>query len=582
MVTSISVWVVAKHSVHARVLIEETSVGNVTIRLLPLAALSLSVGGCATTGSPPLQMSVPVAVVLSHVPKANPSAYGVTMPNRLSPQLAEVVVAQGSMAMENVSREFARYGYNGDGPLIAPIGISQSGSVPTEATKTEPDKNVYLVLTNQHGPDSSYNYGTHFLYQGHENGISDANKREMGYVTRINLDADTFHRVTKLASDDKDGNSLPTFDGITWSPFIQRLLLTSETGPDGGVWAATVDFPAVVEDLSGVMGRAGYEGVQNDSDGNVWLVEDVKGAKGTISRNALQPNGHVYRFVPNDKTDLSRGGKLQALQLMSLSNPGQPIVFHADQIEQDIMSQDMKDLHSYGKIFNTRWVTIHDTAIDGAKPFDANAAAKQAFATPFKRPENGQFRPGSQFREFFFDETGDTDQNTQAGAGYGGFGAILKLTQASPSADTGTLTLFYRGNVEHTGFDNLAFWDAQHLLVVEDGGDKLHEQRSAFDSAYLLNVGNNYAAADAPAPVRILALGRDASATVDSYLLKVPGFQNVGDNEITGIHISDGDATTGGLLGAKVPTPFAGGWRVFYTQQHGDNTTYEIIPAPKF
>jgi hypothetical protein len=27
------------------------------------------------------------------------------------------------------------------------------------------------------------------------------------------------------------------------------------------------------------------------------------------------------------------------------------------------------------------------------------------------------------------------------------------------------------------------------------------------------------------------------------------------------------------LLGAKVPLPFRDGWRVFYTQQHGDNVT---------
>ena len=55
------------------------------------------------------------------------------------------------------------------------------------------------------------------------------------------------------------------------------------------------------------------------------------------------------------------------------------------------------------------------------------------------------------------------------------------------------------------------------------------------------------------------------------------GFQNSGDNEITGMHISDGDATEAGLIGTKAPTPFKNGWRVFYTGQHGDNVTWEII-----
>jgi hypothetical protein len=57
------------------------------------------------------------------------------------------------------------------------------------------------------------------------------------------------------------------------------------------------------------------------------------------------------------------------------------------------------------------------------------------------------------------------------------------------------------------------------------------------------------------------------------------GFQNDGDNEITGIHISDGDASVSGILGVKTPRPLVAGsaWRTFYTAQHGDNVTYELI-----
>ena len=39
-----------------------------------------------------------------------------------------------------------------------------------EAHKTEPDKNTYLVLRGQPGADPDYDYGTHFLFQGHETG----------------------------------------------------------------------------------------------------------------------------------------------------------------------------------------------------------------------------------------------------------------------------------------------------------------------------------------------------------------------------------------------------------------------------
>jgi len=85
-------------------------------------------------------------------------------------------------------------------------------------------------------------------------------------------------------------------------------------------------------------------------------------------------------------------------------------------------------------------------------------------------------------------------------------------------------------------------------------------------------------------PVRFLAEGRDPLATIDAGLvtLKDTGFQNDGDNEITGIHVSDGDPSPAGLLGAKVPTPFENGWRMFYTQQHGENTTFEVLKRQNF
>ena len=342
-----------------------------------------------------------------------------------------------------------------------------------------------------------------------------------------------------------------------------------------------MDYPSTVEDISGALGRGGYEGIQNDSDGNLWIAEDVGGSFGTVNVNARQPNSFIYRFVPKDPTDL-KAGKLQALQVLSLAS-GQPIVFHAGQADADILSQDVQDLHTYGNVFQTTWVTIHNTDTDGTAPFNANALAKAAGATPFKRPENGLFRPGTDFREFYFDETGDTDIRTQAGAQFGGFGAVMKLTQAHPSADMGTLTMFFRGDPDHAAFDNVAFWSADQVVFVEDRGDTLHTQHNALDSAFLFDLNADYSDANPPPPLRLIAQGRDASATIDSALLALVattanGFQNDGDNEITGIHISDGDPTKQGILGAKRPRPFRAGWRVFYTQQHGDNITYEIRP----
>jgi hypothetical protein len=500
----------------------------------------------------------------TNVAAANPKTPGFAAPNILSPELIEAAVAQGSMRLENGTAAVPFYGYDGDGTHVPLPGTN------AEATKSEPDKNTYLVIDGLKGADPSYDYGTHFLFQGHEGGSP-------GYITRINLDADGAHRVTLLATADTTGASLPTFDGSTWDPWAKRLLFTAEFGAKTGVWQATLDVPAKAEDISGALGRGGYEAIQNDSEGNIWLVEDIGGARGTgANSNARQANSFIYRFVPTNRSDLTNG-KLQALQVTSLRT-GQPIVFHAGQADADILSGDIKDLHTYGKVFKTRWVTVHDTAADGAVPFNANALAKAKGATPFKRPENGQFRPGSQFTEFYFDETGDTNALSSANADFGGWGSILKLTQASPSADTGTLTLFFKCDQAHSGFDNTAFFSGDEVAFVEDAGDTLHTQRNALDSGYLFDVNTDYSN-PANKPVRFLAQGRDPSATTDSALLGSTGFRNEGDNEITGIHVSNGDPGPDGILGAEIPEPFnpGGDWRAFYTQQHGDNVTYELL-----
>jgi hypothetical protein len=515
---------------------------------------------------------------LTNVPAANPKTAGVTSPNVLSPELQEIAVAQGSTKTEGGNALTGYYGYfnNVLTPTGAPRMLPMPGAIPApspaplvEASKSEPDKNTYLILRNQDGPDAHYNYGTHFLFQGHEGTVGG-----QSYLTRVNLDADGAHRVTLLATTDVNGHPIPTIDGSTWYPFSNRLLLTSENGASGAVLQATANYPSTVEDLSGIFGRGGYEGIQADNRGNIIIVEDSGGSAGTLNPHAKRPNSFVYRFIPYNILDLRAGGKLQVLQVMSKAHAG-PIVFGSLGADADIKSQDTKDIHTYGLVFQTQWVTVHDTATQGSTPFDANAAAKTAGGTPFKRPENGQFRPGTNFSEFIFDETGDTNALTEAGTEFGGFGSVLRLRLTG--ANSGTLNLVYLSDVVHSSFDNCAFISADQIVFVEDAGDGLHAQRNALDSAYVIDLNAPYS--KGAQPIRILAEGRDPSATIDSALLDFSGFQNEGDNEITGFHVSDGDASVHGLLGAQIPNPFDGQWRMFYTQQHGDNITWEIISA---
>jgi hypothetical protein len=504
----------------------------------------------------------PAGPFLTTVPSANPRAAGYAPASMLSPELYQVTVAQGSSKLENPSPLTSFYGYDND--ALDPAGLPQmvpTPSNPKEAHKTEPDKNTYLVFKyGLSGADPNYDYGSHFLFQGHESGVGGASD-----ITRINLDADPAHRVTLLATKDASGNPIAPIDGSTWDPWAKRILLTTENA-SAPTYAATPDYPSLVTDVSGAIGRGGYEGVQSDSKGDIWIAEDIGGANKPGTK-AKQPNSYIYRYVPKTPGDLLHG-KLEALQVLNAAE--EPITYAS---QEAVNSPDQLALHTYGKTFQTRWVTVHDTATEGNAPFVAGPLAKAAKATPFKRPENGVFRPDSNFEEFFFDETGDTNKESVENENAGGWGSIFKLTQSSPDASTGTITVFYKGDEAHAAFDNVAFLSKNSVTFVEDAGDTLHGQRNALDSGWVFDVTANYADPKTT-PVRWLAEGRDASATLDA---DNAGFgSNEGDNEITGVYVSDGDTGVPGVLGNKPPELNSPKWRWFYTQQHGDNSTYEV------
>ena len=505
----------------------------------------------------------------TNVPTADVKAAGYAPASVLSPELRQEMVAQGSMRLDGAQDPVGWYGYINDAPSPDDPSLPQmvgTPASPAEAQKTEPDKNTYLVLGSQTGADPNYDYGTHFLFQGHEvAGL--VNGKKESYITRINLDADIAHRVTLLAATDSDGNPIAGIDGSTWDPWAKRLLFTTENS-SAPEYAATATYPSTVTDISGAIGRGGYEGVQDDSAGNIWIVEDVGGTN-KPGTTAKRPNSFVYRYVPDAPGDLANG-KLQVLQVWDGDHP---VTFAS---QAGVNNSDQVDLRTYGKTFETKWVTIHDTATDGNTPFDANSLAKAADGTPFKRPENGQFRPGSGFKQFFFDETGDTNATSVENGTAGGWTSIFKLVQSSPSADNGQLSLFYQSkSATVAGLDNVTFLSRNLITFVEDAGDTLHTQRKALDSGYIWDVTKDYSDPNNQ-PVRWLAEGRDPSATLDSA---AGGFgKNEGDNEITGAHVSNGNPGPEGLLGAQIPNLWnsSGKWRWFYTQQHGDNFTWQV------
>ena len=452
-------------------------------------------------------------------------------------------VAMGTDPLENPSAKITHFGLLADG------------------TRTEPDQNLYLVLDHVQGPTAGYNYGHHFLFQGHENG------GDMAYVTRINLDVtDPAHRITLLTPEGADGfihfNSV---DGSTYDPISKTLFFTEEVGAAGGAFQLSLTWPAVVTSLDGILGKAGYEGIHPDDRGNLLIVEDAGGTGVNINpqdpaspKTAKQPNSFVYRFLPNDPRDITKGGKLQALQV---SINGSPVVFNAADPVGDTFSTNQLLLHTPGTSYPVGWVTVHDTDVDGFDSFGANAAAKTAGATPFKRPENAQFLPGSGYRTFFFCPTGDTDA-TAGGvadlAARGSWGSIFRV-DLRRNRDRGSISIFVLGDAAHASFDNLTFADLNTLLATEDRGDLLHSQLDTLDSVWAFSVRGHRSAK------RFVALGRDATSLAGGE-----------DNEPTGLHVSNGSTFPFAQPGSDLNLLFARG---FLTRQHGDNVVWEIVKA---
>jgi hypothetical protein len=258
------------------------------------------------------------------------------------------------------------------------------------------------------------------------------------------------------------------------------------------------------------------------------------------------------------------------LQALQVSISGHPVVFVPvdDQHPNgDTRSNSQLRLHTIGASWPVQWVTVHYTEVDGTDPFDANALAKAAAATPFKRPENGQFQPGSHFQTFFFDITGDTDNIAGSDpvlAARGAWGGLFRVDLAA-SRETGTISLVILGDADHAAFDNITFVDDRDtILLAEDRGDTLHDQLNKLDSvlAYKLNRRNP----ERNAVARFNALGLDR-------LAGVPGEE---DNEPTGLHMSEGDSSIVGLIGTTVFSTDRA--RLFFTQQHGENSLFEVFP----
>ena len=477
---------------------------------------------------------------------------------RLSP------VVDGSFKLENPSGRILTFGNLAEDNNIV---ISDLGN-------SSPDQNVYLKLDkNPGGPTPGYDYGRHFLFQGHEVGGG------LAYITRINLDiVDPKHKITLLTPVDPlsgrtDFNNL---DGSAYNPFTRKLLFTEERSDEksldgaGRVIEVNTAWPSRIETLEAQLGFGGFEGIRVDNTGALYLQEDIKGktSRNRVARigdrdvvldKARQPGSFVYRFLPSNPERLQDGGKMQAMQVHI---DGRPLTFNASDPDADILADAQKKLYSTGSRWPFKWMTIREIPPNAAQSYNATHAARNAGATPFKRPENMAWLPNSGFRTFFFSVTGDNQiipGMEPELAARGAWGAIFRVDQEGGRTDgyDGYLSLFVLGDAGHAGFDNIAFMDDRRMLVAEDRNDALHDQLKLYDSVWAYDV---HTRADA----RFIAAG------VDRFCCGISS----SDNEPSGLTVSNGSTEKKDMIGTI--ENFINS-RLFITLEHGKNRVYEII-----
>ena len=163
--------------------------------------------------------------------------------------------------------------------------------------------------------------------------------------------------------------------------------------------------------------------------------------------------------------------------------------------------------------------------------------------------------------------TGDTDNIAGTDpvlAARGAWGGIFRV-DLDGNRETGTISLVVLGDADHAAFDNITFADDKDtILLTEDRGDTLHDQLNKLDSiwAYKLDRGHP----ERNTAVRFLALGLD----------RLAGVAGEEDNEPTGLHMSEGDATIHGLIGTREFRKDRA--MLFFTQQHGENNLFDVSP----
>ncbi len=182
-------------------------------------------------------------------------------------------------------------------PWKLPEGYTQ------KVVSDESDLNIYdggrddwhdMNVVNETGPQAG-----RFMYRTHELRLP-ASLPEGGALSVVDLKTGE----TKLLGSDPSWNAL---DGIRWTPWGTLLFAEETTG--GRLFEVVLndDMMSIAEVIDRPqVGRMAHEGIDLDSDGNIYVVDEHRGR--TSGCDGVVPcGGGVYKFVPSTYGDLSSG-----------------------------------------------------------------------------------------------------------------------------------------------------------------------------------------------------------------------------------------------------------------------------------
>ena len=197
--------------------------------------------------------------------------------------------------------------WNASAPWKLPKGFTQT------VVADESDLNIYdagrddwhdMNTVNETGPMAG-----RFLYRTHELRYP-ANQPEGGAVSVVDLKTG----VTKILVQDISYDAL---DGIRWTAWNTLVFAEEKAGgrffeiklnEDMMSVAQVIDRPAV--------GRLAHEGIDLDTQGNVYIVDEHRGR--SVGCEGVSPcGGGVYKFIPATYGDLSSG----SLYVLKVTGP---------------------------------------------------------------------------------------------------------------------------------------------------------------------------------------------------------------------------------------------------------------------